>query len=197
MKHTILVICLTWFGLSSHGQEIALFGAQFDYSSAIDDYHPAFGIQLEGMLGNRINVHYNALYSPIGSDEYYFYVGGGQVVAVFLMREAIETRSGLALAIPASIISFVLPESFTYRYHLGESSQLGLFLAPYGFEYIKNDVTGEEDYEISLETGIRYYWNPSEWLYLVPQMGIKMFYDNDEVDLSFGISAMIKLKEKK
>ena len=171
-------------------------GVQFDRSSIGSGHNSAFGFNMEGWFGKHLGVNYAILYQPSSSGHYYLYTGGGQAVAVYLIRKAIDDRNGLALAIPLGIVSFVLPESVSFRFPVNDKAQLGFFLAPYGFEYMKDRDTQEENYEISIELGVRVYLTPNDWLYLVPQVGVKSSYNEGQAKASYGLSVKFRLKEK-
>ena len=196
MRSTLFILLLSLFVSRTEAQDITLLGLQFDHSNAVDVYHSAAGLRLEGLLGKRFSIGYNALYSPLKNDEYYFYTSASQALGVFLIKDAFERERDFALAIPVGIIAFVLPDNYAFRFPFGEKSQLAIFAAPYGFDYVKNKTTGEEDYDISWEAGLRYYLKVDNWLYLTPQIGIKSAYDKDTIRPSFGLSALIKVKEE-
>lgn len=175
----------------------AMVGVQFDYSYTGNGYNPGMGINIEGWFGDRLSLNYSFLYSPIGPNEYYLYSGGGQAAGIYLIKRAIRKRSGLDIGVPLGIIAFVLPESLTFRFPITPKSQLGIFFAPYGFEFVKNRATAEEDYNISYELGCRYYLKANRWIYIVPQIGVKSIYGEDELESSFGVSLMFKTKKNK
>ena len=198
MRFTFILVLLLIGGLKTSGQSApAVVGAQWDYSNgSIRGYNSPLGISIEGWIGDHLSLSYSLMYSQIGSDEYYFYTGGGQAAGVYLIRKAIRERSGLDIGVPLGIIAFILPESYGFRVPLGNKSQIGIFLSPYGFEYIKNRATGEEDYNISYELAARYYLQTASWIYLVPQIGMKSIYGDDELSVSFGLSVMFKVKQR-
>ena len=171
-------------------------GAQYDYSFTGKGFHSGLGINIEGWFGDHLSLNYSFLYNPGQSDEYYLYTGGGQAAGVYLIKKAIKSRNGLALAVSVGIISFVLPESIGYRFQLAPKSQLGLYLSPYGFEFVKNRDTGEEDHNISYEFGTRYYFAANHWIHIVPHVGLKSIYGDDDRGVSFGLSLMFKVKDK-
>ncbi|MGI9552266.1 MAG: hypothetical protein ACR2MT_13790 [Aurantibacter sp.] len=187
---------LALFSMRATAQDITLLGLQFDHSNAVNAYHSVGGLRLEGLLGKHFSIGYTALYSPLKNDEYYFYTSAGHALGVFLIRDALEKRSGLGFAIPVGIIAFVLPDNYAYRFSVGEKSQLAIFTAPYGFDYVKNKISGEEDYDISYEAGLRYYLKVDNWLYLTPQVGAKGAYGKRTIRPSFGLSVLFKVKEE-
>lgn len=193
MSPKMLCILLLLLGSGLRGQEVTLLGPRFDYTITGETFHSAAGIDLEGMFGQRFSVNYSALYGPIGTDQYYFYAGGGQALGVYLIKKAISEGNGLALGITLGIFSFVMPESIAYRIPLSSKSQLGLFLAPYGYELIKNKVTDEEVERTSYELGLRYYLTATNWMYIIPRIGMKGFYGERALGGSFGVSLMFKV----
>jgi hypothetical protein len=196
MRSLLILIIFSFFAIRVNAQDITLFGLQFDYSDSVNAFHPAMGLRLEGLFGKHFSIGYNLLYSPLKNDRYYFYTSAGQALGVFLIRDAFERRNGLEIAIPVGIIAFVLPDNYAYRFSLGEKSQLAIFGAPYGFDYVKNKRTGEEDYDISYELGLRYYLKVDHWLYITPQVGIKGSYGERLIRPSLGLSVVFKVKEE-
>lgn len=192
-KLVLLLVALTIGSLRA--QEATLIGPQFDYTYTGEAFHSAGGINVEGMFGKRLSVNYAALYGPIGPKQYYFYTGGGQALGVYLIKKSIEDRNGLALAIPLGIFSFILPESFAYRIPLSNDSQLGFFLAPYGYELINNELTEEREERTSYELGLRYYLAAGNWLYIIPRVGMKGFYGERPLGGSVGVSFMIRVNK--
>jgi len=174
-------------------QEPAYLGLQVDYTFTGDGYQPTAGINLEGSFGKYISLNYSVLYGPIDANQYYFYTGGGQALGVHLIEEVISEGNGLALAIPLGIASFVLPESIAFRIRLSGKSQVALFLAPYGYELIKNTSTDERERKTSIEIGLRYYWAVNDWIVLVPRIGAKAFYGEEETGAAFGIAVMFNV----
>lgn len=152
------------------------------------------GGNVEIMFGDHFSLNYSVLYVPAGDDSYYFYTGGGQAGSVYLLRKAIVTRTDLGLAIPLSLVGFFLPESFGFHVPLGTKSRLGIFISPYGFEFIKNRETDEEDHEISFEMGSKYYYLIGDWLYIIPQVGVKNIYGEEMPTVSFGASVLVKVQ---
>jgi len=198
MRFYLIVMLLLMLGSQVQSQSTpALMGIQFDRSNIGKGFNSGTGISIEGWFGKHFSLNYSFLYQPVGPDEYYLYTGGGQAAGVYVIRKAIEERSGLALAVPLGIVAFVLPESYGFRTPIGEKSQLGLFLAPYGFEFVKDRATEEEEYDISIELGCRYYLAVNQWIYLVPQIGIKSVYGEDGTAVSYGISLMFKVDKNK
>ncbi len=171
-------------------------GPQFDHSHSGNRYNTTPGVNFEGWFGKHLGVAYSILYVPTGSDQYYFYTGGGQAAGVYLIKEAIKEKSGLSLAIPLGMVSFILPETYIFRFPLAPKSQLAVFISPYGFEFQKNRETKEEDYNISYEYGIRYYFAPNQWTQIAPQIGYKNIYGEEEPGISLGLSVMLKIKKK-
>lgn len=194
VKTLSILLFLILSGLK--GQEVTLLGPQFDYTFSGDTYRPAAGINLEGMFGKRLSINYTVLYSPIGSDRYYFYSGGGQALGVYLINKAIEERSGIALGVTLGIFSFVLPESIALRFPVTHNSQVGIYLAPYGYELIKNKATDEEDESTSYALGLRYYLAVSDWMYIVPRIGMKGFYGERSLGATFGVTLMFRVKKE-
>ena len=183
--------------IKTQGQQApALIGPQFDYSNSGNVINTGTGLNIEGWFGDHFSLNYSVLYGYTGPNEYYLYTGGGQAAGVYLIGKAIRERSGLALAIPLGIVAFILPESYGFRIPVSNKSQLGLFLAPYGFEYRKNRTSEVEDYNISFEIGCRYYLEANKWIYIVPQIGMKTIYGDDGLGLSLGLSVMFKAKKK-
>jgi len=196
MRFVLFIVLLLLFGPYSKAQDKTLLGLQFDYSNAVNSYHSSGGLRLEGLLGKRFSIGYTALYSPLENDEYYFYTSAGHALGVFLIRDAFERRNGFEFAIPVGIIAFILPDNYAYRISIAEKSQLAIFTAPYGFEYVKNKTTEEEDYDISYEIGLRYYLELDNWLYLTPQAAVKGSYGENVLRPSFGLSLLVKVKEE-
>lgn len=196
MQLKVMFFLLIFVVSGIRSQEVTLLGPQLDFSFADSTYRPAMGINLEGMLGRRLSFSYSVLYGPIGSDRYYFYTGGGQALGVYLISEAIDKRSGLSIAIPLGILSFILPESVAFRVPLSDKSQLGIFLAPYGYELLENKATDEKGERTSYEMGLRYYMTPNNWMYIVPRIGMKGYYGERLLVGSFGVSIMFKVGEK-
>lgn len=196
MRSLLFIVILFSCAIRANAQDITLLGVQFDYSNAVNAYHPSVGLRLEGLFGKHFSVGYNVLYSPLKNDQYYFYTSAGHALGVFLIRDAFERRNGLEFAIPVGIIAFVLPDNYAFRFSVGEKSQLALFTAPYGFDYIKDKRTGEEDYNISYEAGLRYYLKVDNWLFLTPQAGIKGSYGERNIRPSLGLSVLFKVKEE-
>ena len=91
-----------------------------------------------------------------------------------------------------SLVTFFLPESFGFHLPVGGKSRLGFFVSPYGFEFIKNRETDEENHEISFEMGSKYYYLISDCLYLIPQVGVKNIYGEEMPSISFGVSILVK-----
>ncbi|GJM27467.1 MAG: hypothetical protein DHS20C17_01020 [Cyclobacteriaceae bacterium] len=194
---TGFIILLLAIGFDIQAQRApALLGAMLDHSHNGQAYNTSTGFNLEGWFGKHLSLNFTFLYSPTGPGQYYLYTGGGQAAGVYLIGKAVEERSGYALAVPLGIIAFVLPESYGFRVPVGNKSQIGIFLSPYGFEYMKNRNTEEEDYNLSIETGIRYYLQANRWIYLVPQVGVKSIYGEGKARVSFGLSLMFKTKQK-
>ena len=192
-----LMILLMTIGVEIQAQNApALLGVMLDHSHNGQTLNTSAGFNLEGRFGKHLSLNYAFHYTPTASGQYYLYTGGGQAAGVYLISKAIDERSGLGLAIPVGIIAFVLPESYGFRVPVGQKSQIGIFLSPYGFEYTKNRDTEEEDYDISIETGIRYYFAANRWIYLVPQVGVKSIYGAGRSKMSFGLSLMFKTKKK-
>ena len=196
MRFKTLSILLLLVGSGLCGQEVTLLGPQFDYTYVGETYHPGAGINLEGMFGKRLSINYAVLYGPAGTDRYYFYAGGGQALGVYLIDKAISEGSGIALGITLGIFSFILPESIALRVPLSNRSQLGIFLAPYGYELVRNKTTDEEDERISYEMGLRYYLTTGDWMYIIPRIGIKGFYGERSIGASFGVSIMFRVKKE-
>ena len=191
MRFAKFLALLSLAGLGAYSQnETTLFGVQFDRSYNEDTYNSGFGINLEGMFKKRLSVYYSFLYGPMGNDEYYLYSGGGQAASVYLFNRAISERKDIGLSIILGLFSFILPESYGYRIPVSTKSQLAFFLAPYGFEFVKNRETGEEDHNISIELGCRYYLAANKWLYFMPHIGVKKAYNDDGIGGAFGISIM-------
>ncbi len=195
MRLVFSFMLLLWSVSGTLCQETTFLGAQFDHSYMGSDWYSGAGINLEMMFGDHFGINYSLLYNPGESDEYYFYTGGGQAASVYLIREAISEQNGLGLAISLGIISFILPESLSFRIPLARRSQLGFFLSPYGFEFVKDRTTEEEDHNISYEMGCRYYLTPNSWMYIVPQIGVKNIYGDSEPRASFGISVSFRVRE--
>ncbi len=196
MRINLLCILLFLIASGLRGQEVTLLGPQFDYTYAGETYHPGVGIDVEGMFGKRLSLNYSALYGPIAIDRYYFYAGGGQALGVYLINKSIEERSGIALGITLGILSFIIPESLTLRIAVSNTSQVGIFLAPYGYELIKNTATVEADERTSYELGLKYYLSATDWLYFIPRIGMKGFYGERSLGASFGVSVLFKVKEE-
>jgi len=196
MQLRVVFFLLLFMVSGIRSQEVTLLGPQLDYSFMDKTYRPAVGLNLEGMIGRRFSLNYAVLYGPISSDRYYFYTGGGQALGVYLISEAVDKRSGLSLAIPLSILSFVLPESLAYRVPLSNKSQIGIFLAPFGYEIIENKTTDEKDERTSYEMGLRYYLSANNWMYIIPRVGMKGYYGQRLLGASFGVSVMFKVGEK-
>ena len=177
-------------------QERALLGLQFDYTYFDEEYHPSAGIELEGSFGRYFSLSYSVLYGPSGSDQYYFYTGGGQALGVYLIDKAIREGNGLALAIPLGMASFVLPESIAFRVPLSAKSEIAFFLAPYGYELIGSGITDERERKTSLELGIRYYWAVNQWMVLIPRIGAKAFYGEEKTGGALGVALMFRMDKE-
>ncbi|MDN5213137.1 hypothetical protein QQ020_13805 [Fulvivirgaceae bacterium BMA12] len=190
MRFICLFIWLWVIGATAQGQQKELVGIQFDYAKTIDGYQPGVGPSLEAWFGDHFSVRYSFLYAPTGSNEYYLYTGGGQAAGFYLIRRAIRKRSGLDIGIPLGIIAFALPERYSFRIPLANNSQLAFFFEPYGFEFIKHTGTGEEDHEISFEIGCSYYLAAGKRIYIIPHLGIKQIYGDNNPGISFGASVM-------
>ena len=196
MRVKTLSILLVLLGLVLRAQEVTLLGPQFDYTYTGETFHSGGGINLEGMFGKRISINYSVLYGPTGSDQYYFYAGGGQALGVYLINRAISERKDVGLGITLGIFSFVLPESIALRVSLTNTSQLGMFLAPYGYELIKNTALDEADERTSYELGLRYYLAAGDWMYIIPRIGMKGFYGERSLGATFGVSVMFRVKKE-
>lgn len=192
-KLVVPFLFLIVFGLRA--QERAFLGPQFVYTFTGEKFHAAGGIQLEGMFWKHLSLNYAALYAPTGPDQYYFYAGGGQALGVYLIRKAFKERSGLDLAIPLGMLSFVLPESIAYRTPVTDDVQIGIFLAPYGYEVLKNKATDTEVERTSYALGLRVYLPVRHWMVFVPRVGMKGFYGSRALGGTFGLSFLFKVNK--
>ena len=196
MRIITLCILLVLLGSSMRGQDATYLGPRFDHTYTGETYRSAVGLNLEGMFGKSLSINYAVLYGPISGDSYYLYSGGGQALGVYLIDKAIEERSGIALGITLGILSFIIPERITLRVPVSNTSQVGIYAAPYGYQLIKNTNTNEADERTSYEFGLRYYLAATDWMYVIPRIGIKGFYNERSLGASFGVSVMFRVKEE-
>ena len=176
---------------------MGFYGLQGVYTYTGSTYQEAAGITIEGMFGKRLSVNFTVLYGPVSPDQYYFYTGGGQALGVYLIKKGFENTGDLALALPLGIMSFVLPESITYRIPVGDRSQLGIYLMPFGYEVIRNTATESSQEKTSYELGLRYYYQANNWIYLMPRIGMKGFYGERPLGATYSLTILLKGKKKK
>ena len=196
MKKLIVYLLFLFLVFGVQAQEKGFFGIKSVYTFTGETYQAAGGLGIEGMFGERLSVNFTVLYGPIDSDQYYFATGGGQALGVYLIKKGFENTSDLALALPLGIMSFVLPESLAYRIYLADRSQLAIYLAPFGYEVIRNTLTETSVERTSYELGMRYYLKANHWISIVPQIGMKGFYGERALGASYGISILLKGKRK-
>lgn len=196
LKTFLLYLTLLFIPLVSISQEQGFYGLKGAYTFTGETYQAAAGLGIEGMFGRRLSVNFSVLYGPINADQYYFSTGGGQALGVYLIKKGFENTSDLALALPLGIMSFVIPESIAYRIALRERSQLAIYLAPFGYEVIRNKSTEMSVERTSYELGLRFYLQASTWIYIVPQIGMKGFYEDRALGATYGLSILLKGKRK-
>ena len=196
MKKGHLIIFQFLLVMSINAQEAGFYGLQTTYSYSGGTYYPTVGVSMEGWFGKHLSINFSALYGPIDSNTYYFATGGGQALGVYLINKGFENTSDLVYALPLGLISFVLPESVAYRIPLGGRSQLALFLAPYGYEVIRNTLEESSIERTSYELGIRYYLEVNHWIFLSPRIGMKGFYGERDLGVTYGFSLLLKGKNK-
>lgn len=189
-----LLLFLLAFGLNA--QEKGFYGLQGVYTYTGDVYQTAGGITIEGMFGKRFSANFTVLYGTVNSDQYYFYTGGGQALGVYLIKKGFENTSDLALALPLGLMSFVVPESIAYRIPVTNRSQLAIYLAPFGFELLRNTTAQTSVERTSYEMGLRFYLQANHWIYIVPRIGMKGFYGERALGANYGLSVMLKGKKK-
>lgn len=186
---------MVW-GSSIKAQEVGLYGLKFQYTFIENTYQPAGGIGIEGMFGKKFSVNFSVLYGSVGPDQYYFYTGGGQALGVYLLKKGFENTGDLALALPLGLLSFVVPESAAYRMSLSKDLQLAIYLAPFGYEVIRDSLNRTSTERTSYELGLRWYLQVNDWIYLVPQIGMKGYYENRALGANYGLSVLLKGKRK-
>ncbi len=186
----LLMLCET------NAQENGYYGLQFNYTFTGESFQSAGGLNIEGMFGKRLSVNFQVLYGQVSAEEYYFYAGGGQALGVYLIRKGFENRSDLSLALPLGIMSFVVPESVAYRIPLSDKNQLAIYVSPFGYEVIRNTATEVSVERISYELGLRWYIEANHWIYIVPRIGMKGFYEERPLGASYGLTVMLKGKKK-
>ena len=196
MRAALLCLLLLFFGLVLQGQENGFYGLQFGHTFTGETYHQAAGLGIEGMFGTKFSVNFSVLYGPISSEEYYFYAGGGQALGVYLIKKGFENTSDLALALPLGIMSFVVPESVAYRIPLTQKSQLGIYLSPFGYEVLRNTATKSSIEKTTYELGLRFYFQANRWIYIVPRIGMKGFYEDRALGTTVGLSVLLRGKTK-
>lgn len=196
MRTLPIYILLFLFAFGLKGQDNGFYGLQFSHSFTGDTYHSAAGLGIEGMFGQHFSINFSVLYGPISSEEYYFHTGGGQALGVYLIKKGFENTSDLALALPLGIMSFVVPESVAYRIPLTQKSQLGIYLAPFGYEVIRNTATQLSIEKTTYELGMRFYFKANDWIYIVPRIGMKGFYGERALGVTYGLNVMLKGKKK-
>ena len=193
MKSILLGLLLLLASLDLYAQKPAFLGLQVDYTFTGEGHQPAAGINLEAYLGKHFSINYSVLYGPIDSDQYYFYTGGGQALGVHLIGNAFGENGGGALGISLGVFSFVLPESIAFRVRLINKFQVAVFYAPYGYELIKNTKNEERDQRVSYELGLRFYLDIKDWMQLVPRIGVKQMYGEQEYGGAYGVALMFNV----
>ena len=196
MKFIFFFLLFYWMISNSNAQEAGYYGLQAQYSFTGDTYTPSGGLSVEGMFGKRLSINFSVLYGPISSEEYYFYTGGGQALGVYLIKKGIENTNDLALGLPLGILSFVVPESIAYRIPISDTAQLGISLAPFGYEVIRNTASETSIERTTYELGLRYYISANNWIRFVPRIGMKGFYGEKALGVTYGLNILLKGKKK-
>ncbi|MGB5236969.1 MAG: hypothetical protein WBN59_04990 [Flavobacteriaceae bacterium] len=83
-----------------------------------------------------------------------------------------------------------------YRILLGGCSQRALFLAPFGYEVVRNTLEESLMARTSYELGISYYLQANYWIIVVPRIGMMGFYGDRDLSVNFGLSVMFRGKRK-
>lgn len=196
LKYPFLIIACILLAQGLQAQETAYYSLQAQYTFTGPTYRPAVGLGIEGMFGKRLSINFSVMYGPVDSDQYYFYTGGGQALGVYLIKKGFENTSDLALGLPLGILSFVIPESLAYRIPMSETSQLAIYLAPFGYEVLRNTALESSVERTTYELGLRYYLKANHWIQIVPRVGMKGFYDDRDLGLTYGLSVLLKGKKK-
>jgi len=196
MKALLLYLLLFLFGISAYAQESGYYGLQSTYTFTGDTYYPTAGISIEGLFGDHFSISFSALYSPVDSDTYYFSTGGGQALGVYLIKKGFENTKDLPYALPLGLMSFIIPESVAYRIPVTARSQLAIYLTPFTYEVFRNTTENFSDERGSYELGMRYYLAANHWIYIVPRVGMKGYYGDRALGLTYGLSIMLKGKKK-
>ena len=196
LKYIVIILFICIMIPYANAQQDGYYGLQAQYSFTGDTYIPSAGLSVEGMFGKRLSINFSVLYGPVNSEEYYFYTGGGQALGVYLIKKGFENSSDLALGLPLGIMSFIVPESIAYRIPLSDAGQIGIYLAPFGYEVIRNRTTETSIERTTYELGLRYYLMANHWITIVSRIGMKGFYEERALGITYGLNVLLKGKKK-
>ena len=70
---------------------------------------------------------------------------------------------------------------------------MGIFLAPYGYEILRDKNSDQKIRCVSSEIGLKYYWSVSRTIVFLPRVGVKAFYGEERRGATFGATVMFRV----
>ena len=115
---------------------------------------------------------------------FYCYSGFPQVLTYYGFAHLKPDRMGVIIL----IFAMVIPERFNFHIPINDKSRAGVYLSPYGFDYIKYRQPFSEQYGITCEFGLQYSYRFADHMKISPSIGYKTSYNSDHKGITFEIA---------
>ena len=184
MRRILLYLLFVAISLTSQGQRHMFAGLRAGYSSLQTGHLTSAGLCIDYDFGPRFGVGYNLTLGSDGLGNFYAHSGIGQTITYYGYANYYVDESMAYLL----TLSMFLPERFYFYIPIRDRTRVGLYVSPWGFDYLKNNESFSESYELCGEVGLRWFFSPTNNLLVVPEAGIKRTYKTNQAGFSAGIS---------